>query len=407
MLFGVQSWNHLSSATLTSPPDVYHPYQVDAPGEDTAAPVESAQAGASVDVGRQIAPPGDGGKLTVPLVTLAPGASLSAPLAAFDSAGPIQALTWIRPITATGQLVVSAGQSSTTITLASHPAGAWSLVRLPGLAGSTSGSALTLAASQSNAGPIELYLWGVDLTQIGGGGDLGSFDPGPYLYDWSASQDYGTGWPYDVRYPQDVLHLPATLASTAATGFCLAATARPFDGANPPATSLAWDAAMPDARVVLAWVSDAAIGPPALPARARLYVNGTADPTTTGASRQICFEVTGAPGVACAPVPASWSAGSQHRVAGCVSGQGVALLYADDVQVGGPVAGTPVLDLSKGHVLVGNGAPDASWGQSNPNDHSDGPPLYPPSDISRPWHGYVSSVAVCSDPGAAYVAGCR
>ena len=426
MLFGLQGWNRLSSTTRHdngASQDEFRPWNIIIPGEDlsfSGAGGWTPSASYLDDPLVQVAPPGDAGPLasdggqrpTVPRVTLPAGASLTATLDAFAAAGPIQAGMWIRPVTSSGRLAVTAGGTSVTVDLGHYPPEVWSWVRLPGLAASTNAAGLPVRLTAQGTS-IQFHLWGLYLTQLAGGGDAGSFDPGPLGYDWSASRDASTetnvypAYPaLDPRYPVDALQLAPPGAGTGTNGFCLAARARPFDGANPASTGLAWDAPLNHARTVLSWLSDAAATPPAQPARARLYVNGAGDPTTAGAPRQLCFEVSAAGNpdsatrrVACGAVPASFTPGSEHRLAGCVSQSGEVRVFADDVTVGGPVAGAPVLDLAGGHLVVGNAVPYSTWGRAAAD----------PGDISRPWHGYVARAAACVYPpgGIDYVAGCR
>lgn len=411
MLFGLQGWNRLSAArrypadpAATQHP--YHPFDIATPGEDLSVPSWTRTLGASVDASpaASIEPPGDKGRPTAHRLTLPPGASLSAELQPFDSPGPIQGVMWLRPVSRSGQLVVATNQSSVTLDLARHGAGEWTAVSLSGLAtnaGLPTAGSLSLRAPAANADAIELYAWGIALTQVGGGGDLGSFDPGAFVYDWSAGKDvdtWGLASPgadpaMDPAFAQDALQLAPVPAGTGGNGYCLSATARPFDGANPPLTGLAWNAGMRHSRTALAWVSDAAVLAPATPRSARLYVSGLED----AAARQLCFGDPGANPL-CAPAPADWPAGSQHTLTGCVSRTGEARLFADGVRIAGPMDGAAVLDLSSGHLVVGNGTPDAAWGLAASG---------PPADISRPWHGFVAKVVACRDLPDELVAACR
>ncbi len=430
MLFGLQGWNRLSTVVeyqSGTPPtqNEFHPWDIIVPGEDLGLGVAgawTAGGGADVSATSKVRAPGDAGELapdgsrapTAPLVTLSPGASLTAPLAAFDAPGPIQALMWLWPVSTAGTLTVSTSESEVAVDLAAYPAGRWSLVPLRGLhtnAGSNLAGVLRLAAAPG--GPeLQFHAWGLDLTQLGGGGDLGTFDPGLYAYDWSAEKDYGTGYGYDLRYPVDALQL-ALVGVGSASGFCLAARARPFDGTG-SASALAWDAPMAQARVIASWMSTAAITPPAVPRRALLYVSGATAPAgvpgvapADATPRQLCFQVSGA-AATCAPVPAGWAPGSEHRVAGCVAASGEARLFADDLPVGGLVTGVAPVVLTTGRLLVGNGTPDATWGKVEGKAAREEPnPAYQASDISRPWHGYVARVALCADPGVDHVAACR
>lgn len=387
-LFGLQSWNRVSYCTTYggAPVACSDPTAgfVVAAGE--ALDLWNASAGATVQKD-QLEPPGHSEKPSAELVTLSPGASFSTALAAFDSPGAIHGQFWIRvPAATTGTITLATsnpavvggviGTSKHDIDLGTLAPNVWTRIWLKGLTTDGAAGTLTLSAPAGNLGPVTFYAWGVDLTQIGGGGDLGSFDPGPAMYDWSASigrvgydrvQD-------DPEHLVDVLELPRVPVSTASTGFCLSVDAQPYDG-------LGWDAPFVNPRGLVAWLHDQGL------ATAQLYATG-------GASSEFCFWVTGASGPTC--WRPSWSAGSKHNLKGCVSSTGQMRLYADDVQVGSTVSGvSPVPDLADGHVAIGNnaGADPSTWTF-----------VGPPS----PWNGFVSKVLVCSDPGNdGTVATCR
>jgi hypothetical protein len=219
------------------------------------------------------------------------------------------------------------------------------------------------------------------LTQLAGGGAVGTFDPGPWFYDWSSRE--GLGYtpinvfaPVTESPPQDALQLPSAATSTAASGFCLSVDAQPLPSAASTG-GLAWDAAVHSSRTALTWASDSTAQ------TASIYVNGIDD----APNRQICFRV-GAATRTCAAVPSSWAPGTKHNLKGCRSASGQLRLFGDDVRLGAPVPGAPAVDLSSGHLVVGNA-------------------VATPTASTRPWHGWISSVVACKDPGDAQIAACR
>ena len=366
-LFGLQGWNRLSTFVADADPG-YN--VVTANGEELDRWTRSAGATVLKD---QIFPPGDSGQPLAERVTLAPGASVSLQMGLFERAGPIQGQLWLMPNASSGVLSVEVtraqggGSSAVSVDLSDtsrYPAGEWTRVPLTGLStdgGSTRG---TFSLQNHGAGTIDFQAWGVHVTQLGGGGDLGGFDPGPAMYDWSASDAVVAS--ASARYPQDALQLPVLPASTATTGFCLSAAASMPDG-------LAWSAGFQNARTAVAWVSDLAPGS----GTARLYLDGAGGTNP----RQLCFAAGGAsPRTVCAAVPSSWTAGSSHALGGCVSPAGSMRLHADGAQLGTTATGVSVPDLGGGHLVVGNGVAGAAAS-------------------STPWHGYVSSVVVCRDGG--------
>jgi hypothetical protein len=387
-LFGLQGWSRVSYCTTGegAPVACSDPTAALVVAAGEALDLWSASAGATVQKD-QLEPPGDSEKPSAELVTLPPGASLSTPLAAFDSPGVIHGQIWVRvPAATTGKIALETsnpamvggvtGTSEHDVDLGTLTPNVWTRIWLKGLTTDGAAGTLTLRAAADNPQSVAFHAWGVDLTQIGGGGDLGSFDPGPAMYDWSASigrveydrvQD-------DPEHLVDVLELPRVPVSTASTGFCLSVDAQPYDG-------LGWDAPFVNSRGLVAWFDDQQ------QATAQLYATG-------GASSELCFWVTGASGATC--WRPTWSAGSRHNLKGCVSSMGQMRLYADDVQVGNTISGVgPVPDLADGHVAIGNnaGADPGSWTVA-------GPP--------SPWNGFVSKVVVCSDLGeGASVATCR
>jgi len=389
VLFGLQGWNRVSYCTTyagtgvaCSDPTAYH---VNAAGE--ALDLWAASAGATVQKD-QLEPPGDSEKPSAEIVALAAGASLSIGLASFDTAGPVHGQLWIgTPGATTGTIslvtsnpVVVGGVTGTSrhdVDLGTLTPNTWTRIWLNGLTTDGAAGTLVLKAVPGNPGSVTFYAWGVDLTQIGGGGDLGAFDPGPVMYDWSASvgTDRAGGRPEDnPENAVDVLELPPVPRSTASTGFCLSVDAQPFDG-------LDWNAPFARPRGLMAWLHDA------LPVAAQIVATG-------GTSSELCFSVTGASGSAC--WRPSWSAGSRHNVKGCLSATGEMRLYADDVRVGNTVSGvTSIPDLANGHIAIGNsaGGESATWSFA-------GQP--------SPWNGFISKALVCKDPGVgASVETCR
>ncbi|HZZ86672.1 MAG TPA: hypothetical protein VFE30_19250 [Anaeromyxobacteraceae bacterium] len=373
-LFGLQGWNRVSYCTTSAgaPVACGDPAAVRIVAAGEALDLWTASPGATV-LKDQLAPPGDSEKPSAELVTLAPGASLSAALGAFEAPGPVHGQIWLLVPSATaGSLQVTtsnpalsggvAGTSRHDVDLGSLVPNAWTRVWLNGLTTDGAAGTVTLTAASTNSGPITFDAWGVDLTQIGGGGDLGSFDPGLAMYDWSGP----FAWWGDAEFqrPQhsvDVVELPPVPTSTASTGFCLSVDAQPFDG-------LSWMSPFKVPSGMAAWIGDAQ------PVTAQLFSSGAG----------ICFLVTGATGSSCwAP---AWAAGSKHNVKGCLSASGQQRLYADDIQVGNTVSGIPVPDLASGHLAVGNnaGADSTKWSYTN---------------LPSPWNGFISKALACRDVG--------
>lgn len=355
-LFGLQGRNRLTRP-FTPPDPASQVNPVIAYGEALDLWTKSGGAAAVKD---QLVPPGDSERSGAERVTLPAGASLSTPLDYFASAGPIHGMMWLQPVTTTGTLRVDTTRpaSGTTsrhdVALASLAAGRWTRTWLTGLTNDGSQSeAATLSLTNVGTEPIEFYAWGVDLTQIGGGGDLGPFDPGVEMYDW-------TGTAGTDEYPIDVLQLPTVPSSTAATGFCLTVEAQPPAG-------LAWGAAFVGDRSPLTWVSEASSTDVV-----NIFMAGTAHGTTQG---NLCAYVSTAGSATCwAP---TWSPGSQHRITACAAPDGAVTLYADGAQVGVPSAGTTPFDLATGHLVVGGNTPGTAAGDM------------------APWQGFVTRVAVC------------
>ena len=418
-LFGLQGWNRVS---YWMPGDVSHAAVVFAAGEDLTLWTQNG--GATVQTSAVSVPSRSDATKTAQRVNLPAGASLSIPLdqavenpncqanaancvqpadvpqfgpahhtgltyPIWDAAGPIQGQVWVRLPTATsGTLRVRYQQAAPDpnnkydIDLSTLSATAWKRVYLSGTSSNVGpGGQLTAADTTTrgtlfleNAGssPISFYAWGIDLTQIGGGGDaaFAAIDPGLAMYDWNAAIDSpGANGAESVseltRANLDVLELSSIPAGT--PGFCMSADAQ-------PAAGLPWAATMRDRRTMMTWRDPAST--------ASLYVNGTGDATHP---RQLCFELTGSMSQAvCAAVPAGWAPGTVHNVKGCVSSGRQVRLYDGDTNTQLATATAPagsVPDLSNGHVLVGNS--------------QNVPDLTP----KTPWHGYVSRALLCDDTG--------
>jgi hypothetical protein len=388
-LFGLQGWNRLTypDPTLNCLPDcspadmtIGQRNPVVATGEDLSGEASpgvnlwTRSAGASIARDPSLRPPGDSGQAWADHVTLAPGASISRALGTFDAAGPIHAMLWIRPGTASGLLTIrttrpdpATGMSDAILDLRTRATG-WSRAWLEGLTTDGSTTAGTLFLENEGSSTIDFYAWGLDLTQIGGGGDLGDFDPGVAMYDWGAGDNLAMSG--HGRYPVDVLELVRVPTSTAQTGFCLSVDAQPPPG-------LPWNAPFARNRALVGWVSEAGAG------AVSILMEGTA--ARGSAPRRLCFSVAGG-GSVCGEPP-SWPAGSRHSVTGCASPSGTLRLYLDGVPAGTQSASAPP-DLAAGHVLVGNAAIPAAY------------------TSSIPWHGYVSKALVCPDTGVT-PSGCR
>jgi len=324
-----------------------------------------------------------------------PPATPNAPRApSWDDSGPIQGQIWLRvPSATTGTLRVRKTRPAPAtptldhqdINLSTLTPSTWTRVALTGLTADSTWpftpsvpDAGTLFLENTGGSAISFFAWGVDLTQIGGGGS--SFDPGPIMYDWGTNNDV-TDSGGSLRNV-DVLQLPTVPVSTAATGFCLSVDAQMPSG-------LPWSAPFNWPRTALTWASNAVDGSGKPVAVAQIYVDGNNQGPTAG---QLCFtnvDVT-AP-VTCGPVPTAWNTdGLAHNVKACVSSAGQVRLYDGDsgTQIGtsGTIPAASVPDLAGGRLLVGN------------------------SDVRRvfnamPWHGYISRAAACRDTGD--LASCR
>jgi predicted transcriptional regulator len=422
LLFGLQSWNRVSY-WIDGSADYQLP-MVFAAGENFAlwnmTPASGAAGAPSVALSPTVHPPNDSPITPAQLVNLPPGASLSIaldqalpPLAGalnptphahdrptWDWSGPVQGQLWLRSVPS-GTLRVQKtapqpghggsctvlGVAGTTcetkdIDLAGLTAASWTRVSLNGsftadaTANPTTGRTVnpgTLVLTNPGSTNLAFHVWGVQLTQLGGGGDLGAYDAAELMYDWNAARAEGGEPSADPFYPIDVLKLAPVTTNTALSGFCLGAEATMPDG-------LPWDAPFVNSRTAVAWVND-----PASPTlTARVFVQGNDGSANAG---KVCFGVTGASAPACASPPPAWSTGgAKHSLKGCMSLAGELRLYGDDALLATVVGGGVTPNLLGGTVLVGNG--DAR-----------------PTSSLTPWHGYVSRALVCSDTGT--IATCR
>lgn len=429
LLFGLQSWNRVNywmpgdtTFGMGRPPAP----MVFAASEDltlwtkstNVTVAQDGSAGSPRGAGRpaQLVTLPAGGSISIPLNNPAtnpnPGAvPRPAPANPWDSTGAVHGQIWVRvPTTPAAGTVLRVHKTRPNpgnptadhydINLDKLQPATWTRVWLNGNRGGLDvGGALsadgsptitdggTLSLENPNGGPITFDAWGVDLTQIGGGGDLNpvtvqppfsqpSPDPGPGMYDWSAANDIAGS--FNPSFVQDVLQLPALAGSTATTGFCLSVDARPAD-------ALSWNVRMHDTRTPLAWANSS--DPAQVTRVLRLFIDGI-DGANPG---QLCFgsralasagdwsTVQAEQIVACGALPESWTAGSAHNLKACVAPSGALSLYADYGSNGTPVAtGTlaSVPDLAGGSLLVGNGVNGLS-------------------SFSSPWHGYVSAASAC------------
>jgi hypothetical protein len=367
-LFGLQGWNRLTRIydhVAAGDPSQQNP--VIALGEDLAHDLWIRTGGATA-VARQLEPPGDSEQPTAARVTLPPGASLSTQLGQFDNAGPIHGMIWIRPVSATGTLAVATSQPDVTassnhvIDLAQLDAGAWNHVWLSGLTTDASATAATVSLTNSGAAEIEFYAWGMDLTQIGRGGDLGAFNPGPIMYDWGGSFDGG-------NFALDVLQLPAMSGTAAGAGFCLTVDAQPPAG-------LAWSALFEADRAPVTWIGSNGLD------QVNVFLAGKRNAGATPGD--LCAHVSTLGETIC--WTPTWAPGTKHTIGVCSSPTGNMRLYADGVSVGTPVngAGTPP-DIAAGRLLVGS---NRTVGAGN----------------LATWQGFISRVAACASDA---VSACR
>jgi hypothetical protein len=380
LLFGLQGWNRVSRCQddfgniIECQTDLT---KLIAYGE--ALDLWTKNGGAQVQA-NQIEPPGDSEKAAADLVTLpSSGASITTPLAAFDAAGlgaagPVLGQIWLRvPTGASGTLRVrtSNPQALTDrldINLATQlTPDTWTRFSLSALTTDGSEGNLILEAPSGAVSPF--YAWGIDLTQMAGGSNLGSFDPGPAMYDW-------LGNILDGRFPLDVLQLPTVPASTAANGFCLSADAQPADG-------LSWTAPFAADRALVTWLDATGNG-------VNLFVAGG-----SGANAgKLCTQVqngASSSALTCGALP-SFAAGSKHTIAMCAQDAADHVTYAITLYADGSVVGTPDTgeskasqpDLANGHILVGNDGFNTNPGAGGPGGNS-----------LATWQGYISKVVVC------------
>jgi hypothetical protein len=360
LLFGLQGWNRVTQPyTPTGTEIVEQPNSVVALGEELDL---WTAAGGAVTTRLDAVPPGDSEQQSAARVSLPPAASLTTPLAGFDVAGPIHAMIWIRPVTASGTLRVTttpAAASTTSVAnvdLSTLTPGQWNRVWLRGL--TTDRSAGSVTITNSGDSTVEFHAWGVALTQIAGGGDLGSFDPGPEMYDWAGDA------PNDSTniFPLDVLELAGPGTSTAGTGFCLMVEAQPAPG-------LAWSGLFAANRSPLSWIANADPN-----STVNLFVPGAA----SADAGKLCGYVQQIDTGVCAPVPAGWTPGSKHTLHLCGDGAGALTLFGDGQQLGGPVTPTTgaLPDLSLGKLAIGS-------------NH-----LTEQSEMAT-WQGFVTAAAAC------------
>ena len=348
LLFGLQGWNRVTywqnGDFNIAAPMVY------AAGEDLT--LWTRIGGATVDKDAAVSPPGDATTATS-RVTLPAGASVSLlldnPLAnpnppppfqnsprqpSWDLDGPIQGQIWLRvPAPTTGTLRVRKTRPAPSTPAADHQdinlgtlaPNTWTRVALTNLSADATWpftpsvpDAGTLYLENLGGSTISFHAWGVDLTQIGGGGS--SYDPGPIMYDWGTSNDVtDSGGSFRNL---DTLQLPTIPASTAGTGFCLSVDARMPDG-------LPWSAPFEWARTALTWASNSVDGSGNPTARAQLFVDGNNHGPTAG---QLCFTTSDvSTPVTCGPLPTAWNTdGLSHNVKACVSSAGQVRLYNGD-----------------------------------------------------------------------------
>jgi hypothetical protein len=296
--------------------------------------------------------PNDSGIPSAAHLILATGEGISLQLANFAFAGKVEGQIWIRPVS-TGKLrvravVASASIGQKDITLGT--AGTWTRETITGIVSPAASAAATVYLENPGVDPIDLYVWGVALTQIGRGADIG-FDPGFTMYDTLKNSD-----------DREAVIMPAIPDSTATTGFCLSAQAAPFE-------NMAWNAPFAMKRVAISWTGPTppVTTPPTLSPMAQLYVD----------SGNVCLRVTdaaGSPRETCGAHP-GWAAASSHKIKACMTPAGEATVYGDGVGLI-TTTHTFVPDLQGGTVYVGEG--DAGS-----------------------WQGYVSGAKVCRNSGTA------
>jgi hypothetical protein len=409
-LFGLQSWNRVSYWANGN--EVYPRVMVFAAGENLDLWQRTPATGSAAPVvalDPAVKRPGDHPTTPAQRVTLPAGASLSIDLdqaaappppppvgtprerarKTWDADGPIQGQLWLQPSGA-GTLRVQktdpqpghgadctdlgAGVRCETrnIDLGALTAGQWNRVSLNGaFTADATADATTnrsvhpgrLVLTNPGSQPISFHAFGVQLTQLGGGGDLGSFDPAELMYDWSAAATTGGEPSDDPYFPIDVVRLPPVTSGAAPSGFCLAAEATMPAG-------LPWSAPFRLARTAAVWTNAAG------DRSARLFVAGQDGTPDAG---KLCLEVSGATARACGVIPAAWNTGAaKHRVKGCMSAAGQLRVFGDEQPLGSAAAGTATPDVRNGTVLVGNSAAA-------------------PSASLTPWHGWISRVLVCQD----------
>jgi hypothetical protein len=355
ILFGLQGWNRVTQPYTPPSTDPSQENAVIAYGEslDLWQP-----AGGAVTSPRDQEPPGDSEQPGAARVTLPPGASLTTTLGAFDAPGPVHAMAWIRPVSGSGTLRVTTAPaapgttSRADVDVSGLTAGEWTRVWLKGL--TTDGSAGTVTLANAGTSALEFHAWGVMLTQIAGGGDLGTFDPGPEMYDWGGNASTSD------TYPLDVLELAGPGTSTSATGFCLMVEAQPAPG-------LAWSAQVGSNRSPLTWIATDGAS-----RVINLFVAGTASPDVG----KLCGYVGLNDAGLCAAVPSSWTPGSKHVLHLCAN-DGTMQLYGDQQLLASRATVGALPDLSLGELAIGSNQ------------------LSQPDASTAIWQGFVTAAAAC------------
>ena len=293
-------------------------------------------------------PPNDSAIPSADRITLPPGSNLSLVLGSFSSPNFVEGQIWLRPVSA-GTLRVRSDEPGTPrvtrgqqdVDLAALALGQWTRVAISSIrTGGGSVPAGTVYLENPGTTAIEFHAWGMALTQVARGNDIG-FDPGLTVYDTLKNSD-----------DFEALVLAPVPDTTVTTGFCLLAQAAPFDG-------MAWNAPFPLKRVAISWNGTVA------GTGAQLYADAT----------NVCLRVTsGATSQdTCGTASAGWAPGSSHTLKACMTPSGQATVYADGTLLRS-ADHAYVPDLKGGSVHLGAG--DAG-----------------------PWQGYISRAKVCRNSG--------
>jgi hypothetical protein len=376
MLFGLQGWNRLMERYDSADPNQVSHFKPLGHQFDLWTP--SGGATVATTAGATAVPPGDSENASARRITLPAGAALTTPLAkgttlGFDAPGQIHGQLWLRvaaPTTGTLRLTTSApepgGSDYFDIDLAQLAANTWTRVALrrapggPGNELTTDGTAGTISLKNTGTSSVQFWAWGLVLTQIGGGVDLASFDPGPEMLDGAYNATAFLAPAYsDMDWTQliDALQLPM-LPNIEDNGYCISVDAQPPPG-------LSWAAPFARRRPLLSWVPAFFPAPP------------SASISVEPGGGQVCFAVTGTTASPCfSPAALGWAPGSRHNIKGCVAGDGTTRLYADGVEVGTPSPGATLIELVTGRLLVGGDLEGIT---------------------TAPWNGYISSALACSD----------